>query len=356
MTERTALAYRLAPPDAFIARENDILHSLFGEAAIGQLTISPTSGCLSYVDATALWGEDGAGVPSLDVETAARAFLERANRAIAALPSQDGARLPLLFPPDLRPAGGGPVCGFDRETIAHWLIRFQPFLPTGAMRPAGPTPVSAEPNPAASRLTPAEPSQTPVYPAQPEVVAPGAVAVDALAGAPVLGATVDVRLSGDGVVRGLRSSWRPWIAKYLVPLLPLEDTGEHGASDDAAQLVYVAAGPDEPQTVLGPHYLHADGSFAPASRSSLTVSIVQQGDETPVRLTAAVGGAGDQLRYAWGCWRLDGPEPQFTSLGEEPEITVTQGLCNVVVDVADDQSGAVARTQALVSAGVDSVS
>jgi hypothetical protein len=355
MSSPSLLAYRLAAPDTYTGRQPDLQRMLFGSAGGGILAVSPVSGCFSYYDDAQLWSPADRS-PTVDLDRAARAFMLRANSAIGSLSKNGNNRLPPLFPTEVRPVEKSAVFGLDRETIAHWLIRYQPLLPTGVLGADRLDTPTLDP---AAAQSPTSPTAATLA-ANPAESASGLLGVDWEGSgqvlAPVLGGTIDIRLGSDGAVQGVRSTWRPVTSQFLVPVIPPH--AEAGEDPDGRQegppLVYVAAGPGEPQTILGPYYLHAGGehggTIEPASRSSLTVAIAQQLEGEAVRLSAVVEGSSTKVAYAWACWRLDTPDLKLIDLGTAAETVVSNGLFNVIMDVRDDVSGAIARCEAIVKA------
>lgn len=135
--------YPLVAAAELAQRANEIADVLFKmpSATDGQrrLTVSPASGCLSYVDRDRLWQNDsGAGLPSdaTAAEAAARSFIEQAmQRAAARPPRGEQARLPELFPRTFRAINTRRVYAAGAPQPDHWLVQFMSFLAPGGILP-----------------------------------------------------------------------------------------------------------------------------------------------------------------------------------------------------------------------------
>lgn len=312
---RTGLfVHHLVPPEQLLqATEQlgELLFDLHPGAPDRVLLASPTSGCLSFADASLLRTGAGRGpATAAEGEAAAERFLRDGNRRVrgAAIPglTQTG-----LFPDDARLVVSTPVYAGTDTGPDHWLCSYAGVLGTGQL-PENP--------------------QAPPLPS-----------------APVLGAQIDVRIGPGGTIAGLWSDWRPVRASELCDALP-------PPADTASQLVYQGGGHDDPLELLAPFHLQAGegsdtGTLWPASTRSLSVRLDRVDDDDGTRLSAEVSGGSGRPRFAWGAWRLDQVPGEFAALGGSPTLQLAPGAYNVVLDVQDELSGAFTRCQYVVCCG-----
>jgi hypothetical protein len=351
--------YPLVPAAELAGQANEIANAL-GQPSV---TVAQVSGCVSYADHERLWqNNSGAGLPSAAAaEQAARSFMERANERAAATQRTGGKRgLPALFPRIVRTVSTSPVYAAGAFSPDHWLVQFMGFLSPGGVFPgaAGVPQFPKAPDLPQPHLdTTAAPSLPYVTgPASPPSPTLGAAEPDA----PVAGGLIDVRIGAGSEVIGLWSRWRPHravqIAKRLSP--PANNDSHHGEHTDPL-LVYNLEGDGEPQSFIAPYYAlpggHHGPNLFPASEFSILADIGQRDSDGVTEVVALVAGIADpnSLDFAWGVWRLDRPASDgLEAYGSSPSILLEPGAHNVVLDIVDRRTGAIARTERTVYAGI----
>ena len=184
------------------------------------------------------------------------------------------------------------------------------------------------------------------------------------------GSTIEVRIGMNGDIIGLFSGWRPYYGIEIVERInsptQQDDKHEHNASI-SKNPVYILESTGEPQLFLAPYYIGSSGheiSIFPASHYSLSVKILEEIiDQTgALRLTAVIIGADSmkakgfdmekRIQYSWGSYRLDSHALEFTDIGTSSTIAIEKGIHNVILQVEDIQTHAIAHIQQIVYAGI----
>jgi hypothetical protein len=358
----TIFTYRLTSPSSVHAHSQHIRDAFVATKRVdrgSQFSISSFTGCVRFRSPD-LWSTGGQGLlkDSKTARTAAKAFLQEAQSQLQSI-SQDVAT---LLPHKLEPLTASLVYGYDEVAPDHWLVRFQPYLPTGGgntetFGAASPTEGSSISNslatPTASLIPPVTTAENLLL-AQPSTNASPAVDRDFVSEAPVVGGVVDVRLVSASKILALSSSWRPYSECKAVTRLAPPDEEQSAGGTTAAQpsICYLMHAENEPQEYISPFYRSDFGEIAPASDHSLFIEVIQeQSADGSVTLTAQpTGSSSHTIRYVWAAWRVGSmAEEDMQVYGTSPSLRLQAGAYNVILD-AEDENKAFVRNQMLVYA------
>lgn len=337
--------YQLAPPGVLHAHEADLARVLFelpsADHRQRHFRVSEISGCLTFTDNHQSDHQTARVSDTSTARRVAEGFLTAASRRFigSKLPSK-GVPPPLpVFPIRLEHGITQAVRRQGSSTTDHWLCRFTVRVQSGMTADA----------------------------------------------APVDGAVIELRVSSDGRVTGLRSTWRPVLgepqttvrlppaglgnvapAPIIRPISPPDPPhgtsgsgrfgSERSSEGNTPALIYKVADENEIQTHLAPYYQitqSSDVRTLPASSYSLTVEVHQEATADGLRLHAAVGGATNPERLTYQ-WVSAGEEPGIGRvLGNGRSTAVGAGLHNIVLTVHDALTGVtIQASTTLLSGGI----
>lgn len=357
MEENAIQVYELATAGALFELRDRYRRILFDSpGSVDQrekvFTVSPTSGALSFTDYTRVWkSRNGTGLPPSREEAIAAAenFLDAANRKTADFNRGLDNPVRSLFPDRNQRAlrECHLVLHQDGRWHDHWLCLYEIRVLAGTA---------------------------------------------ATQGAYVYGMGLDLRIGANGRVISFHSRWRPVKRTLYTDRLPADafafllqsghhhngrqqtdhpqpqhhtPHGEPGHSHAPEPVVYLYDGDAGNQYYLSPYYYRADGhhlQVAPASKFSLVIRLLQEETPNRTRVTARVyGGSGNYL-YHWAYWNpatLAGTEAEHVVLGEgsletvqqetgtwtTSTVTLPKGFYNLMLHVADRQTGAYCHHQ-----------
>jgi hypothetical protein len=352
--------YRIVPPQMLLRHQLRLGKLLFGHiepnANNRVFKVSPSSGCVSFVDYSRLWtGDESYALPekSQEVEKKARIFLQTANKIFSNDREiiKDGLNRIWFFPRYFEKIDVRAVFGAGESRADHWLCRFKTFLPSGN-------------------------KDTQSY------ERPKTNHSDDLT--TVIGAKVELSIGSGNEVLGDKSYiiglWSTWRPTFPVPILSEKypppkknNVGNLGNNSDAnsehsLQLYYATNSEAEPQKFVAPNYLVTELEEShefPASPYSVVVRILlhYENDGSAVLSSLVVGKDGkimsanevqSRFKHYWAYWRLDTGNPQdFQELGNGTQIKLNHGVYNVVLVLSHIQNGSTKSTQEVVYAGLD---
>jgi hypothetical protein len=341
--------YTLAKPDVLIDNAQRIGGELFGMRDLRDdqrtFSIYAASGYLFYADYNELWQNTAGMELPMDkgeVEKIARGFLETANRKIVASRPLRQARVPALFPSDIRPIWIGRAVPGSSSIPDHWLCQFGVYLAADRERTGR-----------------------------------------------VEGATIDLRIGRKGKVIGLSSRWRPITgdtlssdpvdpatrttiyadspmairkpdAGTITPIakptaLPSASEVSEQDADSPWEYLFWLADENAPQTFLAPVLLQRaghEGEVEAASQHSLNAEIWQRNSGEQLEVLAVVDGGSGNYEYEWGYWLHDSVfDDGIQLMGNSQTASLDRGVYNVLLFVRDKLTGAVAQTEKVVFSG-----